>query len=283
MNARLTLIYVYFNTPNELINSISSAIKYLRTNIKEIIIVNNDSPKPLPISHDVFEREKKKIVIIDNNYNFGYGKAANLGISQAKTNFILLLNPDTIILDKNIDKMIEIMKKNKQIAIMGPQLVGANGEILHSIASIPKLPDALFALSFLNKLFPKNPYSAIYWGLNLNRNNIQKVDSVGGAAMLINKALFKKIGGFDEKFFLYFEEIDLCKRANDLGYQIWYYPDAKIKHFLSKSIRDKRFIQLNYEKSRFYFFRKHNNLLVAFLSEIFLRISSFKKIKLNIL
>lgn len=274
MNERLTFVYVYFNTPNELISSISSIFKYLRNNISEIIIVNNNSPIPIPKSHNIFKREKKKIVIINSSCNLGYGKAANLGISHTKTNFLLLLNPDTVLLDKNIIRMVVMMKKNKKIAIMGPQLLDTSGEILHSIASIPKIPDAIFALSFLNKLFPNNPYSIKYWGLNLNRNLMQKVDSVGGAAMLINKMIFKKLGGFDENFFLYFEEIDLCKRTTDRGYQIWYYPNSKIRHLLGRSSQDKHFIQLNYEKSRLYYFRKHYNLVIALLAELFLRISS---------
>ena len=153
--------------------------------------------------------------------------------------------------------MVEKMNSDKKIGVLGPQLIDAHGKVLHSISSMPNLPDILFALSYINKIWPNNSYSRKYWALGIDRNREFESETVGGAVMLIRKNVFKKIEGFDERFFLYFEEADLCKRVTKAEYRVLYYPKAKVVHLVGKSTKDKKFIKQNYEKSRFLFLKKY--------------------------
>lgn len=270
MKNLLTIIYIYYNTPTEISDSINSLKGAIKKNTYEIIIVNNNSPKPLPVFS-----EKHNITILDNKKNNGYGKAVNQGVKFAKGELILIVNPDTIFQKDSVDLMMQKINSDKKIGVLGPQLIDSGGKILHSISSMPNLPDIVFALSLINKIWPNNFYSKKYWAIGRDRNMEQESETVGGAVMLIRKSLFKKIKGFDERFFLYFEEADLCKRVTKAGYKILYYPKAKVVHLVGKSTRDKKFIKRNYEKSRFLFLKKYYGLLPAILTETFLRLPSY--------
>ena len=264
MEKFVSIIYVYFNTPIEIKQSINSVLKTSGIRF-EIIIVNNNSPKPLP------KNLKKSVKIITNLKNLGYGKAVNQGVRIAKGEIILLANPDTIFLKDSISLMFKKITIDKKIGVIGPQLLSKEGKILHSIASMPNLPDVLFAQSFLNKLWPNNYYSRKYWAIGIDKNKEQESDTVGGAVMLMRKSIFKKIGGFDERFFLYFEEADLCKRIKLAGYKIIYLPNAKVIHFVGRRTKNKNFIKQNFEKSRFLFIEKYYGFLPALMTEAFLR------------
>lgn len=271
MKISLSVIYIYFNTPKEIADSINTLIKTVRKTSYEIIIVNNNSPKKLP----TIKFKKIPHHIITNNRNLGFGKAVNQAEKISKGKYIFILNPDTKMLESSIDLMIERISSDTKIGAIGPQLINGQGKVLHSIASNPKIPDILFALSFINKAWPKNPYSKKYWAIDVDRSKEMETETIGGAAMMISKRIFEKVGGFDERFFLYFEEIDLCLRIKKLGYKIVYFPKAKIIHYVGRSTTDKKFINNHYEKSRFLFLEKYYGLLPAFLTESFLRSSSF--------
>lgn len=266
----ISIVYVYYNTPREIEESIGS-IKSAAENIKyEIIIVDNKSPKPLPLSL----RRNRKIKFINNDENLGYGKAVNQAAKIATGKYILVLNPDTICLSGSIKLMVERIKKDKEIGVLGPQQIDKNGRILHNIGSMPRLPDALFALSFINKVWPNNPYSRKYWARDTDRNREQETETIGGAAMMFRKEVFDSVGGFDERFFMYFEEADICLRIKKLGYKLLYYPKAKIIHLVGKSSSDKKWIKRTFEASRYKFFQKHYGAPAALASEVFLRINS---------
>lgn len=270
MKPILSIIYIYYNTPKEIADSISS----LRTAVKnvsfEILIVDNASPKRLP----QIIMQNKKIAFLQNVKNLGFGKAVNQAVKKAKGQYLLVINPDTLCTKNSIFTMVERMKKDKKIGVLGPQLQKQNGEILHSIGSVPKLPDSLFVFSFLNKLFPNNPYSKKYWASNVDRNAEQETETVGGACMLFKKDVFLQVGGFDERFFMYFEEIDICLRIKDAGYKILYFPKSVVIHFVGKSTTNKKWIQKTFEESRYKFFEKKYGVPIAFLTEVFLRFSS---------
>lgn len=270
MKILLSIIFVYYNTPLE----IEDSIKSLRTSIKEpiyeIIIVNNNSPRELPNSL----KEDKKLILIHNEHNLGYGKALNQGTKVAKGKYLLLLNPDTKFLENSIDLMLEKIRNDHTIGILGPQLLDKSLKVQKVGNSMPFLPDALFAFSFLNKLFPNNFYSKRYFLSDWDRNNETDIPVVCGAVMLISKNLFQKIGGFDERFFMYFEESDLCLRVAKEGYRVVYFPQAKVIHLVGKSSNNKAWIKSTFEQSRYKFFSKYYNKITASLAEGFLRLSS---------
>lgn len=267
MKIKLSVIYVYYDTPEELQLSIKSLERACIKIPFEVIIVNNNSPKGIP--KKIYD--KSNIMIIENGTNYGYGKGLNQGATIAKGEYLLLVNPDIIFKKEAIINLLREIQRKPKIGIIAPQLIDEKGNILQSISGMPFLPRSLFIFSFLNKMWSKNPFSAKYHNLNLDRNKEQKVDVVGGACMMIKKSLFEKISGFDERFFMYFEEADFCFRIKQLGYSITYYPKAKAIHLVGRSSQDKEWIEKTFEQSRFRFFKKYHGLIPASLGEFVLR------------
>jgi GT2 family glycosyltransferase len=266
----VSIIYVYYNTPREILDSIESLKEAAKGLMYEVIVLNNNSPKPPPSGL----YKNKLINVLENSKNVGFGAGANKAVRSAKGEYLFVLNPDTICNKNSIKLLFDRAKNDKKIGVLGPQQIDKNGKILHSIGSMPKLPDALFALSFLNKIWPGNPYSNKYWAKGVNRNAEQETETVGGACMLFPKKIFDKVGGFDERFFMYFEEADICWRIKTAGYKILYYPEAKIIHLIGGSTSNKKWIRKTFEESRFKFFQKYYGTPIALISELFFRISS---------
>ncbi|MCL5772180.1 MAG: glycosyltransferase family 39 protein, partial [Actinobacteria bacterium] len=133
--------------------------------------------------------------------------------------------------------------------------------------------EAVFALSFLNKIFPKNPISRKYFLYEWNKKEIKEVDVVPGTAFMISKELFLKAGGFDERFFLYFEENDFCHRIKEIGFELYMIPSAKIIHYRGMSTKKRDDINKIFAKSRFLYFRKYFGFFRTCLIEGFLRIN----------
>lgn len=277
MKIKLSVIYVYYNTPEELQLSIKSLERACVKIPFEVIIVNNNSPKGIP--KKIYE--KSNITIINNNTNCGYGKGLNQGATMAKGEYLLLVNPDIIFKKEAIINLLREIQRKPEIGVIAPQLIDEKGNILQSISGMPFLPQSLFIFSFLGKIWSKNPFSVKYHNLNLDRDKEQEVDVAGGACMIVKKSLFEKIRGFDERFFMYFEEADFSSRIKKIGYKILYLPKAKVIHLIGRSSRNKEWIEKTFEQSRFRFFKKYHGLIPALLGEFVLRL--FKPLNILLL
>lgn len=261
----LSIIFVYYNTPQE----IKKAIKSIQLSIGEVsyevIIVDNASEEPFKI------QKSKAIKIIKNTYNAGYGSALNQAAAISKGSFLLLCNSDIQFLQGSIEEMVHEIKKNKKIGVVAPKVVDSNNNLLRTASKIPLLPKALVTFSFLSKIpFLQDIYRD-YHLFQLDRSIKQLVPSVGGACLMVKKDVFEKVSGFDERFFMYFEEMDFCFKIQKSGYKILYLPSASIIHFVAGSNKNSKLIKKYFEKSRYLFFKKYHGLFYAFISEFFLR------------
>src|SRR6266480_3355816 len=265
----ISIIFVYYNTPKEIINSLKSIPASIKNLEYEVIVIDNLSPTPLPKAVSKFPNVRTII----NKENRGYGRALNQGSKVAKGKYLLLLNPDTVFLKDSLVLMVDKMENDLSIGILGPQFFDEKKQISITGNGMPFLPDALFAFSPLNKLFPQNPFSKKYYLTSIDRGKENEIPVICGACMLIKKSLFESIDGFDEQFFMYFEESDLCYRVKKKGYKVLYFPKAKVIHLGGKSSDDKLWIRKVFEESRYKFFKKYHNPIGAFLGETFLRIT----------
>lgn len=268
MKITLSAIYVYHNTPNEIKKSIETLIHSLKKIRYEIIIIDNASFDKVPAELNNLAHVK----IINNGKNCGYGKGLNQGVKIAQGKYLLLLNPDIEFDINSISNLLNKLKSNSKVGAIGPQLISEKGETLQSISGIPSLLQSLFVFSFIDKIWPSNPFSKKYHNLNLDRSTEQDVDVVSGACIMIKKALYDKVGGFDESFFMYFEEVDFCCRVKNAGYKILYLPQAKVMHLVGRSTQNKEWIEKTFEQSRFNFFAKYHGLMPAIIIESILRI-----------
>lgn len=268
---KLSIIIVNYNVKKELFECLSSIYNSKPKISFEIIIVDNSETKE--IQKDL-KNNFPKVKYIKNLKNSGYGAGNNLGAKEAKGKYLFILNPDTKFNSGSFSKLISLFESNKKIGIIAPLLLDKKNKP-YELQGVKDLTPkrAIFSLSFLVKLFPKNKFYKDYYMLGWNKNQEKEVDVVPGTALIIRRDIFEKIGRFDEKFFLFFEEFDLCKRVKKLGYKILISPDLKFIHLWGESMKKNQSSQEYFKKSRFYYFRKHFGLTTAIFVSLFLNIS----------
>ncbi len=195
-----------------------------------------------------------KIKLIINKENKGFGSANNQGAKTAKGDYLFFLNSDTIIKSNILIELDEFINKNQDVGVVAPKLLLENGnEQPFAFGDYPRV---------LNIILEKFKSPSVY------KNIPFEVEWVSGAALIIKKNLFNKIGGFDENFFMYFEDIDLCKRVKDLDYKIMVNPRISITHLCGNSIKFFKKRKNYYYKSQDYFYNKYYGLLGACLMKL---------------
>lgn len=267
----LSIIIVNYNVKKELFECLSS-IYNSKTRVSfEIIVVDNSETKE---AQKDLDSKFPKARYIKTSKNLGYGAGNNLGVKQAKGKYLFILNPDTKFYSGSFSKVIDLFEKNKKIGIIAPLLLDKKN-IPYKLQGTRDLDPkrAIFSLSFLVKLFPVNKFYKDYYMLGWDKNQDKDVDVAPGTALIIRKDIFEKIDGFDEKFFLFFEEFDLCRRVKKLGYKILISPDLKFIHLWGGSMKKNQLSEKHFKQSRFYYFRKHFGLLKAIFVSLFLFIN----------
>ncbi|MBN7573228.1 glycosyl transferase family 2 [Clostridium sp. 2-1] len=269
---KLSIIIVNYNTYDLTKQTIESVIKEHHNFNYEVILVDNaSSDGSINKLQDKFRNilTTKKLHIIINKDNLGFAKANNIGIKFARGKYILLLNSDTVLKENCLEKCIAKMEKDKNIGALGCKVVLANGELDHACKRGFPTPKA--SLYYFLKLHEKNPSKyGQYNALHLREDDIGEVDCLTGAFMLMPKLIFYKVGGLDEDFFMYGEDIDLCYKIKELGYKILYYPEAQIIHYKGGSSKKKRSkVIYDFHQAMWIFYKKHYykkyNFAVTFL------------------
>lgn len=170
--------------------------------------------------------------IILNKKNLGYAKANNIGIKIAKGEYILILNPDVIIVPNVLEKIVGYLKEHPEIGILGPQLLNPNGEVQYSCFRFPKWYIPFLRRSFLGGFPWLKDKLAKYLYANWDHQSIKEVDWLLGACLLAKRDfLLNNLNGFDEKYFLYFDDVDLCQRCRQKSKKVVYYPKVSLCHF----------------------------------------------------
>lgn len=197
----------------------------------EIIFVDNVSTDPVSVGFLDKAAEEKRIKLIKTHKNIGFARGNNLGAEHALGEYLLFLNPDTVVYPDALQKMADYMDKHSEVGALGPQLIYANGDIQDSFRRFPSFMDLLAKRTFLNKIkFFKNKVHR-YTMFDENPNIDHEVDWLVGAAILMPRKLFKEIGGFDKRYFLFMEDADLCREVHKKKLKVIYFPDAKINHY----------------------------------------------------
>lgn len=268
---KLSIIIVNFKVKDKLFACIKSIYDSKPKTVFEIVVVDNDEK-------NVIEKELLKL-FPDVKYkksssNLGYGGGNNLGAKYAKGKYLFVLNPDTLVFKNTIDELVSFLVKNKDVGIASPMLVNKSGEpfLLQGTSELTPLK-GIVCLSFIEKIFPKNRFSREYWLKDWDHTALKEIEVCPGTAFMISRKLFNKISGFDEKFFLYFEEDDVSNRVRKLGYKIFILAKAKIFHEVGASTKQLRNSNKIFSRSRFLYFKKHYGFLKALFVESFLRIN----------
>jgi GT2 family glycosyltransferase len=279
--AELSIIIITWNNESEIISCIDS-IKESLTDADEIdtelIIIDNNS------SDNTFNLLKKidfqGVKIYKNNSNIGFTKAVNQGMGYSTGKIIFLLNPDTHLLENSISGMYCFLNKNPEYGACAPRLHYENGKTQYSIRNFPDYFSMFFEFTLLAYMFPKSrlfgKWKMKYFDYEIDADVPQPM----AAALMIRRDVFEKVGFMDDRFIMFFNDVDLCKNIMNNGYRIRYIKDAKMIHKKGVSIYKDRIRMIktwNHDCAEY--FRKHkNNLLLLAWLRISLKMSEVFRI-----
>lgn len=260
MNSKISIITVTYNSSTQIDKLLKSLVKN-NAYINDIIVVENNSLDKYK-TKKICEKYKNLLDInfVLRDQNLGFGKSCNYGASIARSNYILFLNPDTELHTNSLKIMLEHMLKNKA-DIIGGIAINYEGKPHGSVVRVPDIFIGLFEFSNLGKIFNvQTAHRRFYYeDQNILESKVdQRVDAVSGAYLLITKGAFKILNGFDENIFMYLEDVDLGKRANELKMKVVFCPHSKIFHIGGASSNNKYKIRHQaWFDSRKYYFKKH--------------------------
>jgi hypothetical protein len=231
----LSIIIVNYNVKQFLLNLVESIYKAVKGISFEIIVVDNASEDG---SIETIQNKYPDIRLIANKINVGFGSANNQAIQLAKGKYLLLLNPDTIVNEDTFTKMISFFNNNNEVGIAGCKVLNPDGTLqLACRRSFPGPWTSFTKVIGLSQLFPKTKLFARYNLTYLDENKSYEVDAVSGAFMMIRKEVYERIGGFDQQFFMYGEDLDICFRAQKAGYKVFYVHTTEIIHYKGESTK----------------------------------------------
>ncbi|MFN8307454.1 MAG: glycosyltransferase [Ferruginibacter sp.] len=232
---RLSVIIVNFNVRYFLEQCIHSVIRACENMEAEIIVVDNNSTDE---SRAFLEPVFPSVKFCWNTANVGFARANNQAISLARGEYILFLNPDTLVPEDCFEKCLHFLETSGTNAALGVKMVDGSGKFLkESKRSFPSPLTSLYKLSGLSKLFPRSKTFARYHLGHLSEQENHEVDVLAGAFMLIPKKILDEVGCFDETFFMYGEDVDLSYRIQKAGYKNYYFAETAIIHFKGESTR----------------------------------------------
>lgn len=250
----LSIIIVDMNNGNVLRACLDSIFHETKAISLEVIVVDNGSTDG---SGDLIRQEFPLVKVVRNETNLGFAAANNRGLVYAGGAFVLLLNPDTEVLDRALEKAVAFMRSKPNAGIAGCTLHYPDGAIQHSVRSFPTLIDVFFESTFLYLLLRRSRMVGRYYMTFFDYNESRLVDWLSGAFFMIRREVVDAVGILDERFWMYTEEVDYCYRAKVAGFETWFYCDAHIiHHWGGPNVTSKR-LMLWVHRSQVLFFRKH--------------------------
>ncbi|MBI5020371.1 MAG: glycosyltransferase [Ignavibacteriales bacterium] len=253
---QVSVIIVNYNVRAFLENSLNSVLKALKGIDGEIIVVDNASDDG---SIEMVRQKFPQINLMVNNKNVGFAAANNQGIRISKGEYLLLLNPDTILQENTIKIMLNFLERNKDVGLAGCKILNPDGSLqLACRRSFPSPWVAFTKIIGLSNLFPRVPLFGKYNLEYLDPEKSYEVDAVSGSFMFVRRKVAEEVGGLDEQFFMYGEDLDWCYRIKEAGWKIYYVHETQVIHYKGESVRRSNIdeVKLFYEAMRL-FVKKH--------------------------
>lgn len=257
MGFDVTVSIVNWNTVDELRECLNSVLAQSGSISVEVIVVDNASSDGSP---DMLKTEfADRVTLIANSENRGFGAAHNQAIERSSGRYVFVLNPDSRVLRADVlGRMVDYMDANPSIGMLGPRIVNPDGTLQFSARRFPPMFAGMFRHTILGKLFPKNRFVREYLMSDNAHDQTMDVDWLSGSALMARRETFEQIGLFDERFFMYCEDVDWCKRVHDGGWRVVYYPEVEVSHRIGAA-SDKNPIAMIKQHHRSYlrYFLKH--------------------------
>lgn len=265
----VSVIIIQYNNSHLTKNAIESFLKYHKDNF-EIILIDNNSTEPGAID---FVKEFPDLKLISTKKNLGFGAANNLAVEKSSGDILLFLNNDVIITSEFIKKIEEKFCEDSSIGIIGPKLLNQDESLQLSCGKLP---------SILREFGDKILYAAVDKKNKPALSYIEKIFSkeeeagwVTGAALFMTRKLFLELNGFDDSFFMYFEDKDLCARTVARGKKVLYFPESSLIHLKGGSFNgpNQKFLLQKYRESQIIYYKKHKSKFQQNILKLYLRLS----------
>ncbi|MFO7916268.1 MAG: glycosyltransferase [Candidatus Krumholzibacteriales bacterium] len=280
----LSIIIVTHNSEEVIGKCLSSLQRHEPARSFETIVVDNASTDgTVKLVEDNFPRVK----LLANDLNKGYSRGINQGMSASGGEMILILNPDIIVREGSIDTLIDFMEEHPEAGISGSRLLNLDGSLQYSCRSFYTIRALILKRTFLGRLFPRAKSLREHLLADYDHQTVREVDWIIGACMMVRRSAVENTGMMDERFFLYFEDVDWCYRMKQNGWKVFYVPDSVMTHYYERAsagslINRSLIIHLvsllrYYEKWNrlFYFFKRHRSIFksVVFILSDFVAIN----------
>lgn len=237
----------------------------------EVLVVDNGSSDG---SVEMVRDRFPQVRLIANGENLGFTRANNQALAIARGRYLMLLNSDTEVLPGALEAMVAAMDSHPEVGVLGPQLLNSDGTIQSSRRRFPTLATAFVESTVLQRFFPHHPLLRRYYVLDRPDSISQEVDWVVGACLVARREVLEQVGGLDESFFMYSEELDWCRRIRAAGWKVLYLPEAKVVHHEGKSSeRDPRHRHEYFQESKCRYFHKHHGPAAAAILRLFISAS----------
>jgi GT2 family glycosyltransferase len=264
----VSVILVNHNTRQDLLDCLDS-IKKNVTLAHEVILTDNNSRDG---SVESVRREFPSVIINALDDNVGFGRANNIGVKKASGKYLLILNPDTLVLPNAVEKMVSFMEDHSRCGIVAPLVLNSDRSFQLSFGRDLGILSEIFYKYFADRFY--------HWQFKKRPNRLSgPVHWVSGACFLITRQLFNQLGGFDEEFFIYIEDADLGRRVRQKGYKVCYHMEASIIHRLGKTCtKIPSLIMPRAKESHLYYYLKHHGRFKMEVMRIYLSLRFQAKI-----
>jgi GT2 family glycosyltransferase len=263
MDKLFDVIIVNYNCTKHTEHNLEALLKSDWNAYLNIMVQDNASNEDVMVLKQRFA----KIHLSRNQKNIGFGAAINRAILHSRAPYVVLINPDAYVESGFFKKILTYLQTYPSVGILGPKVLNYDGTVQGSARAFPNLLTAFFGRnSYLTKMFPNNPISrANILNLNHPKDRSIEVDWVSGACMVIRREALTRTGHLDERFFMYWEDADLCRRMWENGWKVVYYPKAVVHHQVGQSSRTHPYLTImHFHKSAFKLFVKYSKGYQAF-------------------
>lgn len=246
---KFSAVIVNYDSWPHTLRCVESLLKTGHRELEILVVDNEGSPAPeLP----------GEVTLIRNSTNEGFARACNQGIEASGGDRIILINPDTLVERDFFDLLEDFFDAVPKAGIAGPRIIDGDGRLqLSARREVSFISGLLGRTSFLTQLFPKSKMVQRMFPAADVPDGPREVDWVSGACLVLRRGALEKIGGFDERFFMYFEDADLCRRSREAGWPVYYLPHIEVLHLTGASSRSKPHAIWRLHKSAFLYHRKH--------------------------
>jgi len=279
---KLSIVIVNYNVKHFLEQCLHSVRRAVKNIENEVFVVDNNS---VDGSCAMVKAKFQEVILIENKTNTGFSVANNQAIRKSQGEYVLLLNPDTVVEETTFERIIEFMDKHPKAGGLGVKMIDGNGTFLpESKRALPTPSVSFYKIFGLSRLFPKSKIFAKYHLGYLDNNQIHKVEILSGAFMFMRKKTLDEVGLLDEQFFMYGEDIDLSYRIIKGGYENYYFPETTIIHYKGESTKKGSInYVLVFYNAMIIFAKKHFSQKNADIFSFFIKLAIYFRASLSLL